>query len=152
MRLVEEWRNTRLDQVSAALERSDVIGRESKAPRTVRDGLSPRAPQDGTGQSFELRFELGQRQVGRVGVASDVLLPTRRRLPCMMMRTDFTVPLFEKRAQDVRRLPVGCDGMGDDVGRTYSMSREQCMEPRQRVDVLEALVQPRHGIPLVVTL
>ncbi len=75
-----------------------------------------------------------------------------RRFPRVVMRADLAVTAGQQRPQNRGRTRVGRHRMRDHIRRPNAMPREQRMQPRQRVDVLEALVQPRLGVPLVVAL
>ena len=57
-----------------------------------------------------------------------------------MVRADFAVAAAEQPSQHLGRPRVRRDRIGDDVGRPHAVPREQRVQPRQRVDVLERLV------------
>src|SRR5262249_12781110 len=95
-------------------------------------------------------LELRQRQVRRIGMAADVFFGAWRRLPGVVVGAGLAISTGLQRAQHVGRTPVDCHRIGDDVGRTDAVPREQRMQPRQRIDVLKALIGARGGIPLVV--
>ena len=80
----------------------------------------------------------------------DVLGGAGGRFPGVMMRADLAVAAGLQPAQHVRRTRVGRDRMRDHVGRPHAVPREQRVQPRQRVDVLEPLVRARRRVPLVV--
>ena len=67
-----------------------------------------------------------------------------------MMRADLAVAAVLQRSHHVRRSRVGRDRISDDVRRADTMSCEQGMEARQRVDVLKGLIRPGGCIPLIV--
>jgi hypothetical protein len=45
---------------------------------------------------------------------------------------------------------INRDRVRHDIRRTNAVAGEQRMQPRKRIDVLEALVGPRRRVPLVV--
>ena len=68
------------------------------------------------------------------------------------MGADFTVAACEQLAQDVGGWRILRDRMSNHICGANGVLGKQRVQPRQGVDVLEPLVQPRCGIPLVVTL
>ena len=80
----------------------------------------------------------------------DVLFGARRRLPGVMVSANLAVATVLQRAQYLRRTWIDGDRVGDHVGRPDAVLLKQRMQPRQRVDVLEALIETRRRIPLVV--
>ena len=105
---------------------------------------------DRVGQRGELLLELRKRQVGRIRMPFHVLGRRGRRLPRVMMRADLAIAARLQSAQHVHRPRIDRHRMGNHVGRPDTVAREQRVQPRQRVDVLEPLIRARGRVPLVV--
>jgi hypothetical protein len=67
-----------------------------------------------------------------------------------MVRANLRVASLGERPQDVGGPRVGRDRVRDDVGRPDAVAREELVQARERVQVLERLMRARPDVPLVV--
>jgi hypothetical protein len=68
----------------------------------------------------------------------------------VVMRADFAVASPFQLAQHVRRRRIDGNRIRDHVSRPDTVSGEQRVQPRERMDVLEPLIGARGSIPLIV--
>ena len=133
------------------LERRDVIGREPEAARPVRHRTRADRGRNRFGQRRELRLELTARQRRRIRVPPHVVGRARRCFPDVVVCADFAVTAGLQLSQHLCGPRIGRDRVGDDVGRAHAVTGEERVQPRQRVDVLERLIDSSRRVPLVVT-
>jgi hypothetical protein len=67
-----------------------------------------------------------------------------------MMSPDLTVAACEQSSKNISGPRIPGDRICDHVRRPDCVPRKECMQPGQRVDVLELLMRPGVRVPLIV--